>query len=68
MLGRMESVIRVEGLVKKFGETTALAGVDLVARPGAVLGLLGRGGSGKTTTVRARHCCSGRSSPISPAT
>jgi oleandomycin transport system permease protein len=48
----MESVIRVEGLVKKFGETTALAGVDLVARPGAVLGLLGRGGSGKTTTVR----------------
>ncbi len=48
----MESVIRVEGLVKKFGETTALAGVDLVARPGAVLGLLGPNGSGKTTTVR----------------
>jgi oleandomycin transport system ATP-binding protein len=49
---RMESVIQVDGLVKKFGGTTALAGVDLVARPGAVLGLLGPNGSGKTTTVR----------------
>lgn len=45
-------MIQVEGLVKKFGGTTALAGVDLVARPGAVLGLLGPNGSGKTTTVR----------------
>jgi oleandomycin transport system ATP-binding protein len=51
-IGGMESVIQVEGLVKRFGETTALAGVDLVARPGAVLGLLGPNGSGKTTTVR----------------
>ena len=40
------------GLVKRFGDTTALDGVDLVARPGAVLGLLGPNGSGKTTTVR----------------
>jgi len=48
----MEPVIQVEGLVKKFSGTTALAGVDLVARPGAVLGLLGPNGSGKTTTVR----------------
>jgi oleandomycin transport system ATP-binding protein len=48
----MESVIQVEGLVKNFGGTAALAGVDLVARPGAVLGLLGPNGSGKTTTVR----------------
>ncbi|MFC4945720.1 ATP-binding cassette domain-containing protein [Pseudonocardia sp. GCM10023141] len=48
----MESVIQVDGLVKKFGETTALAGIDLVARPGQVLGLLGPNGSGKTTTVR----------------
>ena len=48
----MESVIQVEGLVKTFGTTTALAGIDLAARPGAVLGLLGPNGSGKTTTVR----------------
>lgn len=48
----MDSVIRVEGLVKTFGDTTALAGVDLTARAGSVLGLLGPNGSGKTTTVR----------------
>ncbi|GEL18781.1 daunorubicin resistance protein DrrA family ABC transporter ATP-binding protein [Pseudonocardia asaccharolytica] len=48
----MNSVIDVEGLVKTFGSTTALAGVDLTARRGAVLGLLGPNGSGKTTTVR----------------
>jgi oleandomycin transport system ATP-binding protein len=46
------AAIEVEGLVKRFGDTTALDGVDLVARPGAVLGLLGPNGSGKTTTVR----------------
>ena len=48
----MNAAICVEGLVKRFGDTTALDGVDLVARPGAVLGLLGPNGSGKTTTVR----------------
>ncbi|MGI5126120.1 ATP-binding cassette domain-containing protein [Pseudonocardia sp. CA-107938] len=48
----MDSVIQVEGLVKNFGDTRALAGVDLVARRGTVLGLLGPNGSGKTTTVR----------------
>src|SRR5512138_2892457 len=51
-LGVMNAAIHVEGLVKRFGDTTALAGVDLVARQGAVLGLLGPNGSGKTTTVR----------------
>ncbi len=48
----MESVIQVEGLVKNFGSTRALAGVDLTVRRGSVLGLLGPNGSGKTTTVR----------------
>jgi oleandomycin transport system ATP-binding protein len=48
----MESVIQVEGLVKNFGDTRALTGVDLAARRGTVLGLLGPNGSGKTTTVR----------------
>lgn len=48
----MESVIQVEGLVKSFGSTRALAGVDLAVRRGSVLGLLGPNGSGKTTTVR----------------
>ncbi|WP_203737049.1 ATP-binding cassette domain-containing protein [Actinoplanes italicus] len=44
--------IHAEGLVKRFGETTALDGVDLAVRPGTVLGLLGPNGAGKTTAVR----------------
>ena len=48
----MESVIEVSGLVKTFGSTRALAGIDFAARRGSVLGLLGPNGSGKTTTVR----------------
>ncbi|WP_409329192.1 ATP-binding cassette domain-containing protein [Trujillonella humicola] len=44
--------IVVEGLVRRFGETTALAGVDLVVPEGSVLGLLGPNGAGKTTVVR----------------
>ncbi|AEA23099.1 daunorubicin resistance ABC transporter ATPase subunit [Pseudonocardia dioxanivorans CB1190] len=48
----MDTVIHVEGLEKSFGATKALAGVDLTARRGTVLGLLGPNGSGKTTTVR----------------
>jgi oleandomycin transport system ATP-binding protein len=44
--------IEAEGLVKRFGATTALAGVDLAVRPGTVLGVLGPNGAGKTTAVR----------------
>jgi oleandomycin transport system ATP-binding protein len=48
----MEYMIEAEGLTKRFGETHALAGVDLAARPGSVLGVLGPNGAGKTTAVR----------------
>jgi oleandomycin transport system ATP-binding protein len=48
----MDYAIRAEGLVKRFGETTALDGVDLTVRTGTVLGLLGPNGAGKTTVVR----------------
>jgi oleandomycin transport system ATP-binding protein len=40
------------GLVKRFGKTLAVDGVDLAVRPGMVLGLLGPNGAGKTTVVR----------------
>ncbi|MBV1855055.1 ATP-binding cassette domain-containing protein [Catellatospora tritici] len=48
----MTFAFQAEGLVKRFGATTALAGVDLAARPGTVLGVLGPNGAGKTTAVR----------------
>jgi oleandomycin transport system ATP-binding protein len=44
--------IKAEGLVKNFGKTRALAGADLAARAGTVLGVLGPNGAGKTTAVR----------------
>ncbi len=40
------------GLVKRFGATTAVAGLDLVIAPGEVRGLLGPNGAGKTTLLR----------------
>jgi ABC-2 type transport system ATP-binding protein len=48
----MTDAIAVEGLVKRFGDTTALDGVDLTVAEGTVLGLLGPNGAGKTTVVR----------------
>jgi ABC-2 type transport system ATP-binding protein len=44
--------VYAEGLVKRFGGTTALAGLDLSADEGTVLGVLGPNGAGKTTAVR----------------
>jgi oleandomycin transport system ATP-binding protein len=44
--------VRVERLVKRFGATTALAGVDLEVTEGTVFALLGPNGAGKTTLVR----------------
>ena len=44
--------IEAEGLVKNFGTTKALAGLDLVVPAGTVYGLLGPNGAGKTTAVR----------------
>ena len=43
--------IEAEGLVKTFGETRAVDGVDLTVAPGTVYGVLGPNGAGKTTTI-----------------
>jgi len=48
----MAMAIEAEGLVKRFGATQALAGVDISADRGQVLALLGPNGAGKTTIVR----------------
>jgi ABC-2 type transport system ATP-binding protein len=47
-----DAAIVVTGLEKSFGDVRALAGVDLSAQRGTVLGLLGPNGAGKTTVVR----------------
>jgi len=43
-----DSIIEVDGVRKTFGETTALAGVDLTVETGRVLALLGPNGAGKS--------------------
>ncbi|MDX3660230.1 ATP-binding cassette domain-containing protein [Streptomyces sp. ID05-26A] len=48
----MALAIRAEGLVKHYGETKALDGVDLEVPEGKVVGVLGPNGAGKTTAVR----------------
>jgi ABC-2 type transport system ATP-binding protein len=48
----MDSVIRAAGLVKTFGRTRALDGLDLEVRAGEVHGFLGPNGAGKSTTIR----------------
>jgi ABC-2 type transport system ATP-binding protein len=45
-------VAQASGIVKRFGETCALAGVDIVVAPGKVTGLVGPDGAGKTTLIR----------------
>ena len=46
------SILECRGLVKRFGATPALAGVDLTIEPGRIVGLLGPNGSGKTTLIK----------------
>ncbi|MFD7656742.1 ATP-binding cassette domain-containing protein [Actinosynnema sp. NPDC059797] len=48
----MTNVISVSGLVKTFGRTRALDGLDLTVRAGEVHGFLGPNGAGKSTTIR----------------
>jgi ABC-2 type transport system ATP-binding protein len=53
MPGNMEVVLTVQGAEKRYGNTRALAGVDLALARGRWVGLLGPNGAGKTTLVRA---------------
>ena len=44
--------VEIRGLRKRYGDTVALAGLDLVARPGKILGVAGPNGAGKSTMVK----------------
>src|SRR6516225_9522149 len=50
--GSTAPAVEAAGLVKRFGTTRALAGLDLIVPAGTVFGLLGPNGAGKTTLVR----------------
>ena len=52
MLADVATILRAEGLTKRFGGLTAVDALDLEVREGEVFGFLGPNGAGKTTTLR----------------
>ena len=71
-----EPIINVRDLVKRFGDQTVLAGVNLDVMPGETMVIMGGSGSGKSTLLRhhdrlarsptrGRSSCSARTSPSS---
>jgi putative spermidine/putrescine transport system ATP-binding protein len=51
-MGEGAVAVRLEGVVKHYGEVTAVAGIELEVRDGEFFSMLGPSGSGKTTTLR----------------
>ncbi|HHU49684.1 MAG TPA: ABC transporter ATP-binding protein [Clostridiales bacterium] len=46
------SIVRISSLIKRFGNFTALDGIDLEVKRGEIYGFIGPNGAGKTTTIR----------------
>ncbi|SCF45429.1 ABC transporter ATP-binding protein [Micromonospora mirobrigensis] len=53
-----QPLIQARGLVKRFGDFTAVAGIDVEVRPGEAFGFLGPNGAGKSSTMRMIGCIS----------
>src|SRR2546423_15431918 len=49
---RLDHMIEVKGLTKRFGQTVAVDDLSFSVRPGQVTGFLGPNGAGKSTTMR----------------
>ncbi len=47
----MDNALEVKGLTKKYGEFTAVKGIDFSVLRGEIFGFLGPNGAGKTTTI-----------------
>lgn len=47
-----EIIVKARGLIKRFGDMTAVDGIDLDIRRGEIFGFLGPNGAGKTTTMK----------------
>jgi lipooligosaccharide transport system ATP-binding protein len=54
----MSTIVSARGLTKKYGDFTAVDGIDFEIQEGECFGFLGPNGAGKTTTVRMIHCVS----------
>jgi len=54
----MPPLIHAEGLTKRFGEFTAVDGIDFDVQPGEAFGFLGPNGAGKSSTMRMIGCVS----------
>ena len=57
-MSKGDSLIEARGLVKRFGDLTAVDGIDVDVRPGEVFGFLGPDGAGKSSTMRMIGCIS----------
>ncbi|MFB9909296.1 ABC transporter ATP-binding protein [Allokutzneria oryzae] len=55
-----DSLVHARGLEKRFGDFTAVDGIDVEVRPGEAFGFLGPNGAGKSSTMRMIACVSPR--------
>ena len=60
-MGDNGTLVRARGLVKRFGDFTAVRGIDVEVRRGEAFGFLGPNGAGKSSTMRMVGCVSPRS-------